>query len=338
MPQAALLRVYGGPRTGNVRSAFFWMDLKSGKVVRFPDRWGLDCFSADGRVAVFTKPAEKEFTRGPRQAVEMRTGERIDALPVPGKERCIPFHFQNTPKVMALSVDGLVLPDALAAENLSMARADGDFAGFRLRVGNGEPSTLCIVPFKDPKKTESIATDVIDFAMLGQGNLVFVTAHKYQYAETFFYARADKSSWNVLEGVERLPKLSNPDAGDLLTVRLIEGFGTSRHEPLVVCLFEHTQGPLRANYVPPEKAIKLAQWRRTLLITHDGQRFLAPLTHLFGEGKTPAKIWLHKSGKLITGTYVWHDSELGGRLRVQLSERTLQTPTKPANRDAPPAD
>lgn len=363
--QAAILMVSSGdratwPRDGN-RPVYFWMDLKSGKVVRFPNGWDLDYFSADQRVAVFAKPAEKPFERRPYQAVEMRTGERVDALPDRRKEKCIPFDWGNAQRVKplyerregkgdadyfaGLSVDGLVLPVDLGLEEvryLATAHAGDGFAGFRLRRSGascGEPGPLWVVPFKGAQKPELIADGVIDFRMLGSGNAVFVTvaqgdkrapSENRRHAEAFFYARADQSSWNVLEGVERLPKLGKEFAEanyvtDRLTVRLIEGFGASRHEPLVVCLCEHHREDHRAALVLSSdgKTLESITWRRALVVTRDGRRSLVPL---FREGNLPDQIWLHRSGKLITGTYVWHESESGRQRRVQLSERTLQKP------------
>jgi hypothetical protein len=355
--QAALLMVSGGdratwPRDGN-RPVYFWMDLKSGKVVRFSTGWDLGYFSADERVAVFASPVGK-------QAIDMRTGDRLEALPDRRKERYIPFDWTDTQRVKplcerregkgdtdyfaGLSLDGRVLPLALGVEDvryLATAKAGDGFAGFRLRrsgAARGEPSPLCIFPFKDAPKTESIATEVTDFTMLGQGNAVFVTmehagkpaaSENRRHAEAFFHSRADRSAWKVLEGVERLPKLDKVFADadyvmDSLTVRLIEGFGASRHEPLVLCLCEHHRGDLRARIFSADgKVLESATWRRALLITGDGRR---SLTSLFREGNLPDQIWLHKSGKLLMGTYVWHESEWGRTRRVQLSESILQKP------------
>jgi hypothetical protein len=355
--QAALLMVSGGdrstwPRDGN-RPVYFWMNLKSGNVVRFSIGWDLKYFSADERVAVFASPVEK-------QAIDMRTGDRINALPDRRKERSIPFDWTNTQSIkplyerregkgdadyfVGLSVDGLVLPVALRVEDvryLAMAKAGGGFVAFRLRregAALGEPSPLWVVPFKDAQKAEPIATEVTDFTMLGQGNAVFVTiehggkpassGNHNRHAEAFFHARADRSSWNVLEGVERLPTLDKifADADyvmDSLRVRLIEGFGASRHEPLVLCLCEHQRADLRAQFISAGKTLESTTWRRALLIAGDGRRSLTPL---FREGNLPDEIWLHNSGKLLTGTYVWQESESGRKRRVQLSESTLERP------------
>src|SRR5206468_408639 len=99
---------------------------------------------------------------------------------------------------------------------LTMAKAGDGFAGFRLcreEKSRLEPSTLWIVPFKDSRKVEAIATDVTDFTLLGRGNVVYATggprakdaSENRQQDEAFFHVRADRSPWNVLDGVARLP-------------------------------------------------------------------------------------------------------------------------------------
>ena len=352
--QAAVLMVSGGdratwPRDGN-RPVYFWMDLKSGNVVRLPIGWDLDYFSADERVAAF----------GPTRAIEMRTGEKIDTAPDRRKERCIAFDWGRTHKVQPLyerregkgdaeyfagvSVDGRVLPVNLGLEEvhyMSLAKADESAAGFRLRRDGAsafEPSPLWIVPFKDTKKTESLANDVTDFTMLGYGNSVYVTVEKpakrdlsesKRRNEAFFYARSERSTWNVLEGVERLPKLVGALAEasfiqDSLKVRLIEGFGAGKHEPTVLCLFEHHRGDRRAFAFPSEgPALKSVTWRRAILIGRDGKRTLAPL---FQERNLPEQIWLHHSGKVIWGISVWDDLKGERKRQVQLSASTLERP------------
>ena len=103
--------------------------------------------------------------------------------------------------------------------------------------------------------------------MLDRGNAVYVTAEparkasseNLRHAEAFFHVRADKSSWNVLDGVERLPELDKAIADadfitDRMTVHLIDGFGSSRHDPLVICLCDHHRGDLRALTQGQERA------------------------------------------------------------------------------------
>ncbi len=299
--KAAILAVSGGdrdtwPRAGN-HCVYFWLDLSTGKVARFPIGWDLDHFSANERVAVFAMPSEKRFERRPLQAVEMSTGERSDALPDRGKECCVPYDWTDKQTVRplytrrvgqgdadffaGLSVGGLMLPVDLGLQDvryLSTAKADDGFAGFRLRrsgASKAQPSSLWIVPFKDSRKVEAIATDVTDFTMLGQGNAVYVTvgqgrkasSENRRYAEAFFHVRADKSFWNVLDGVERLPKLDKAFAGadfitDSMRVHLIEGFGFSRHDSLVICLCDHHRGDDRALTQGMRRVLQPVTWRR----------------------------------------------------------------------------
>jgi hypothetical protein len=358
--KAAILAVAGGdrgtwPRAGN-HSVYFWMDLRTGKVARLPIGWDLHYFSANERVAVFAMPTDKPFERLPFQAVDMSTGEQIDALPDRRKERCVPYDGTDKQRVKplyaqregqgdadffaGLSVGGLVLPVDLGLEDvhyLSMAKARDGFAGFRLRrsgASKAQPSSLWIVPFKDSRKVEAIATDVTDFALLGRGNAVYVMAgsgrkassQDRRRAEAFFHGRADKSSWNVLDGVERLPELDKAFVGtafvtDRMMVHLIEGSGSSRNDPLVICLFDHHRGDLRALTAGHERVLPSLTWRRALLIGHDGRRCLTPL---FREGNLPDQFWLHNSGKLLMGTYVWEDGEERRKRQVRLSQLTVQ--------------
>ena len=164
------------------------MDLRTGKMARFPIGWDLNHFSANERVAVFATPTTKQFERRPFQGVEMSTGERSDALPDRSKESCVPYDWTDRQTVKplyerrqgngdadyfaGLSAGGLVLPVDLGLKDvryLSMARAGDGFTGFRLRhsgASKAQPSSLWIVPFNDPRKVEAIATDVTDFACL----------------------------------------------------------------------------------------------------------------------------------------------------------------------------
>lgn len=353
--QVALLSVSGGdratwPRDGN-RPIYYWMDLKSGKVVQFPIGWDMNYFSADELVAAF----------GPERAVDAKTGEKIDAAPDRRKEPHIPFDWTNKQRVRplydrregqgdadffaGLSIGGRVLRIDLGLQEvryLSMAKADDDYAGFQLRRSGAshEPGPLWITPFKDSKKTAEIANDVTDFTLLGNGDTIYVMREKpinralaesRQHAEVFFYTQADRSSWKVLEGVERLPKLGEAFAEatfvhDKLKVQLIEGFGSSLLKPAVLCLFEHHRGDFRARIAQTGRgdegpALESVTWRRAMLIGRDGKRSLTPF---FREGNLPDQIWLHNSGKVISGKYVWDEIDASRTRRIQLSESTVQ--------------
>lgn len=343
---AVVLMVSGGdrqtwPRDGN-RPVYFWMSLKSGRVVRFPIGWDLEYFSRDQRVVVFEKPHEKPFQRRPLQAVDMETGESVETPPGRGKDGYVAFNWTETQEVKPLyvrraetndrdhfagiSLNGQVLSFNLQLEHisyLSNAREADGFAGFRLRregAGSGEPSSLWLMRLEDSAEPEYVAPAVTDFAMLKNGNCVFTTdgyGNKEASSEAFFRAGFDRSVWNVLNGEQRLPELEREIADkdyveDRLTVRLIEGIGTGN--PIVLCLFQHVRGDMRALTFPfEERIVNREVWRRTMLVTSEGHRYM---TNLFHDGQVPDILWLHNSGTLITGF-----TEHG---KMHLSTRVLQ--------------
>lgn len=72
--------VDGWPRDGN-RPLYYWMDLNSGKVVKFPAGWDLSYFSADQRRAVFENISTNAMMYRPWVTVDMATGEAAGELP-----------------------------------------------------------------------------------------------------------------------------------------------------------------------------------------------------------------------------------------------------------------
>jgi hypothetical protein len=360
--KAAILAVSGGdretwPRAGN-HSVYFWFDLSTGKITRFPIDWDLDYFSANERIAVFAVPSEKRFERRPLQAIDMATGDRTSALPDWKKTPCIPYNWTDKERVKpldarrpgagdasffaGLSVGGVALPIDLGLKEtwyLARARARDRYAGFRLRssgASRAEPNALRVVSFKDLQNVATIDTDVTDFTMLGNGNVLYVKVierrkpplENREHAEAFFHVRADRSMWNVLDGVERLPELDkafadNEVISDRMMITLIEGFGSDQHDAKAFCIFDHHRGDDRALAIGMERLLESINWRRTLLVTQDGRRCLTPLLR---EGNLPDCVWLHNSGKLLIGTYVW-SGEVGDRIRqLRLSEVTVQMP------------
>lgn len=338
--KAAIVMLAGGdratwPRPGN-GPVYFWIDLTSGTVVQFQMGWQLNSFSGDERIAYFADVRGEG--RHTNLAIDMTTGKQFNSNSAYRPEGNIPFDWFDKQKVKplggsggfsGLSIDGRAVPvntGVMGIHYLSMAKAGDGFAGFRLRrngANDSQPSPLWIVPLNEPQKTEPIANGVTDFSLLDQGNVAFVTLehkdehevppHRRHY-ETHFYSRAGKTTWNVFDGIERLPRLDQRLAQadyieDRQSVRLIEGFGTNRHSPFVVCFFSHHRNDLRANPMPVNGVtLKPENWRCAIAVEHDGKRSLVPL---FREGNMPEKIWLHKSGKLITGNYdfasqAWH--------------------------------
>ncbi len=358
--KSAIIMVSGGDRTSWPRPGngplYFWFNLKSGKVIRLPTGWQLNCFSDDETVALFANYNNEGATYHP---TDMRTGEASTAWPKENTKYCIPFDWGNKHKVKplhswyswtdgrrgpdffaGLSVEGVALPIDVGIKEiryLSMGKMTDGFAGFRLRHngGNsGDPSPLWITPKGQSTKPEVIARGTIDFAMLGQGNVVFVTdehegkrePHK-RHVKALIHEQEANTRWDVLEGVERLPELAKEYANanyieDSMKVRLIESFGSEQKKPMVLSLFEHRQNDLRSNpSIMRAKRVQWGTWRRAITITHDGQRSMTPL---FRTGDLPEQFWLHHSGALVTGKYVWSGAEAARQRQVQLSAYTLR--------------
>ncbi len=342
---AVILMIEGGdretwPRDGN-RPIYFWMSLTTGNVVRFPIGWDLDYFSMDQGVAVFGRTREEAFKR---QVISMQTGASLDSIPFGKANGYVPFNwtdthavkpiYMNRPKMgdqaffRGLSIKGRVLLIDLDLDEtfyLSQAMETDGFVGFRLRReggSGGEPSPLWIVKAENPTSPESVATSVTNFAVLKAGNSVIsTTGHgvKKASSEAFFRDSHDKSMWNVLDGVARLPELELELAEkdyvqDQMTVRLITGFGNQ--SPIVLCLYEHFRGDMRSLVLPTEeKTVKRELWRRAVVVTSEGKR---SMTGLFREGRVPDILWLHNSGILMTGF-----TEAG---KTELSASTLELP------------
>lgn len=352
---AVILQVAGGdrktwPRDGN-RPVYFWMSLKSGKVVAFPIGWDLEYFSPDQLIAVFEKPQRREFERRPLQAVDVRTGDSIADVPDRQKGTVVPFDWSDTQPVKPLyarraetgardyfagiSVDGLALPFDLGLSGVNYmyaAKANGNFAGFRLRregAAEGDPGSFWLTSRSQDRKPELVATGVTDFVLLGGGNALFSSAghgRKGLSSEAFFRTRSNRILWNVLDGVERLPALDKEleektHIEDRMGVSLIEAFGTEPHI-LALCLFTHFRSDMRALALPlQEKPLERTTWRRTVLLTTDGHRYM---TDLFRDGNLPDQIWLHNSGRMITANHLWTSAGSRRGRKLRLFETTLR--------------
>jgi hypothetical protein len=290
----------------------------------------------------------------------MRTGERTDALPDLRKESHVSYTWTEyyppqqsvTPLYerragegdadffAGLSIAGRVVPIDLGLKKvhyLAQARAGDGYAAFRLRrdgTAKETPSPLWLLPLQEPRQVEEIAGDITDFAVLGRGNVVYVKGSAgrsvlsdyHHQAEALFRAREERSTWNVLDGVKRLPALDKALAGktyimDRMGVKLVEGFGSSRHDALVLCQFEHYRGDRRAFTIGMERSLETVTWRRTVLVTHDGRRYLMPPRP---EGDVLDRYWLHNSGKLLIGTDDREDTPEGQRLHLRLILRTIE--------------
>lgn len=341
---AVILMIEGGdretwPRVGN-HPIYFWMSLTTGDVVRFPIGSDLDYFSMDQAVAVFGRTQGKAFKR---EAISMKTGASLDSIPFEKANGYVPFDwsdthavkpiYMNRPKMgdrtffRGLSIKGRALLIDLDLDKtfyLSQAMETDGFVGFRLRSerGSGGPSPLWIMKAENPTSPESVATSVTDFAVLKAGNgVISTTGHgvKKASSEAFFRASHDKSMWNVLDGVARLPELERElvekdFVRDHMSVSLITGFGNQ--SPIVLCLYEHFRSDMRSLVLGiEEKRVKSELWRRAVVVTSEGKRFM---TGLFRDARVPDILWLHNSGILITGF-----NKAG---KIELSASTLELP------------
>jgi hypothetical protein len=327
---SVILMIEGGnpqtwPREANNHPVYFWMSLESGRVVRFPIGWDLEYFSQDQHTAIFATPQPEAFQPRPLQAVTMQTGEYSDVVPdrnaegyvVGGTQEVQPVYMHRPPMrsrafFKGLSVNGRVLlfnRDLDKSDKtfypLQTMEIDG-FIGFRLHhtaLVPREPSPLWLMRAEDPAIPERVAPLVTDFAILKDGNCVYTVTgngdeHKAS-SEVFFRAFDDKSTWNVLDGVPRLPEIEQEFAGksfveDRMKVRLIKGFGT--RSPIVLCLFQHDRRDWRA--LAEGKRLKTELWGRAVILTSKGERCM---TSLFREEPAPDMIWLHSTGRLFTG-------------------------------------
>jgi hypothetical protein len=334
---AAILMVAGGdhatwPREGNW-PIYFWMNLKSGKVVQIPIGCDLDYFSADQKVAVFMN----------KQVIDVTTGDSITNFEMRENMEVVPFGWTETQSIKplalwhqwtraggsfaGLSVGGEVFPVAAGFDGvnyLATAKANDGFVGFRLRHDGAprmEPSPFWLMCLKQDQPAELSATGVIDFAILNSGNCVFTSVEDKQSgsSEAWFRNYQSKAKWNVLDGVRRLPDLDKEFAGknyitDKMTTRLIEGFGGNKNNPFALCIFEHNRLDMRQMMVAlPQHRLADITWRRAVLMTSTGERYM---TDIFREGNIPDNVWVHNSGKIFTGAYIYSPT---GR-KIHLSE------------------
>jgi hypothetical protein len=345
---AVLLMIRGVEWRSALRPIYFWMSLKSGKVVAFPIGWNLYYFSTDQLVAVFEKPFLKPSERRPLQAVDMRTGDLLAEIPDRSSTSVVPFIWHDTQRVKpvyrrrpetgdqdhfaGISVDGSVFPIDIKLDithYLSIAKVKDGFAGFTIRPdGSVGPNSFFHMALKQKQNPQLVATGVADFAMLDRGNFVFVTGghgRKGAFSEAFFRSAREKTARNVLDGVERLPELDKVFVDkdyikDRQTIRLIDGFGN--HNSLVLCLFSHLREDMRALHVPVEgKTLQRMTWGRAVILTTAGERYM---TDIFHEGNPPDLIWLHNSGKVITGAHLWQSTGSIKDRKVYVNEATIR--------------
>ncbi len=364
--QAAVLMISGGdratwPRPGN-RPMYFWFSLKTGKVQSFPAEWGLDYLSADQSIAVF----QTGLTT--RQAIDVKTGNEVESFPDRRQDVFVPFEWTNTDharplftpdfKFVGLSDMGKSVPLQIRLQepHVPSVKVATDWAAFHLR-GHGAPRTnlwsLWFCPFQENAKPIHLAKHVHAYEILGPGICAHaVSSHRDRGASTeqffsnasreaFVFDARSNATWNVLDGIERLPELapeisSKGYVNDKMSVSLIRGFGADVRSPLVLCLFAHSRYDMRAFIgLRPQQAnetllpqphkrepyVERQAWRRAVLLNSDGKRFQVSS---FPPEFFDRKIWLHNSGRLVLGEFKWINEDTAERVgKMQLTRFDL---------------
>ena len=219
-------------------------------------------------------------------------------------------------------------------------KAHDGVAGFRVSPDGPapyHPRDFWIMPLAQGARAERVATQVVDFVMLGGGTVPSArratAATRCVSEEALFRTPAAKVSWNVLDGVERLAPLDKAfddrkNARDQLSVTLIGGFGGVPRDALALAVFDHRQDePIARITAPPEeKQIVDAIWRRAIVITSDGQRYM---TDLLRDRERPDEIWLHDSGRVLTGKWSWDGPGPRGVKVVETQLRLQEQPPTP---------
>ena len=319
---------------------YFWLGFQSGEVVQFPIGWDLEYLSANQETAVFERP------RAPRlQAVDMGNGRVIAEIPDRRKVAWVPFDWCNNDSAKPLmepyrtakgsanyfagiSAMGSVYTFDIPVDDrpkCSTVKIRDGFAAFRLHPAGSvtvAPSSFWWTPLRVNAEPRLLGEKVLSFEMLHEGRCVFAAAGygtRFESSEAFVYDPYTQRAWNVLDGVERLPRLDpyfldKNYVQDKMTVRFIDGFGR-RHEQLVLCLFLHHRWDMRA-LLPGEKKLKEETWNRAVILTATGRRYM---TDVLRQGNVPDAITLHNSGRIILERYKWLPTASGKRRKTELS-------------------
>jgi hypothetical protein len=208
-------------------------------------------------------------------------------------------------------------------------QADGTWAVFSLRPeGATRPSTLWWARVGRNEQPQLLAEEPAGFELLGKQRVAYVTSREgmnnTRSSDAFVYDVEAGQYWNVLDGIERLPKLDADIAqksylSDTMAVRLIRGFGSSRYAAAVLSLFSLTRFDMRAAApsarVLPTERMLTQQWHAAILLSEQGTRCTVEMANL----DFSASLWLHNSGKLLTA----RDERSGGVHRLRVSELAI---------------
>jgi hypothetical protein len=340
---AALLMISGGdpgtwPRPEN-RPLYFRMSLDSGQVIALPVGWDLHFYTADQRVAFFFMFPNHD--RVP-QAFDLSSGELLREAPSQGNTAYTDFEWQDLRRIKpvrglaGLSLNGEIIPFDLGVRDARLKGVDvhDGFAGFRVwtNPASYDLSDLWIIALERDARPELVASGVTDVVMMGAGTCVFRSAvfgHNPCWEEAYFRTRSAKVAWNLLEGVQRLPRLAkefaeSESAREEMSVKLVGGFGGPSRHARALGFFRNTQRDLEARVgaerPPHRKRLADATWQRLVVVTAEGQRYM---TDLLREDNPPEELWFHNAGRVLMGRHSWTET---GLRRVHLVETSLELP------------
>ncbi len=333
------------------RPLYFWLDLKSGRVVAFPIGWDLSFLSADQGTVSFSGAKIDANWRRPGYAVDMATAKTVGKMPERKELIFIPYDWSNTSKVQLLAKyrEGEGERDYFAGVStgknfypmdfelegdyfLGKAAADGSHAAFWLkRRGTWDENNLYLSDLNE-RNPQLITTKNSEFELFGRGNLVYAEVghgHLEQSSATYFLDSTRQKRWDVLDGSDRLPELTPEFANknsveDKLSVRLVKSFGASKNNPLVLCQFNHVRRDMNSAFSLAqikEPNLKSDKWLRSIVVNSEGERYM---TSLFRDSqKQPDQTWLHTSGALFAGTNIWNANGQRKQKQIQLSVTQL---------------
>jgi hypothetical protein len=335
-----------------IGSSYFWLNLATGEHVRFKTDYSLDYFDEKQLVAVFTENGRPKRHR----AVDMRTGKNVLEIPNQFKRPFIPFYWPDTKlaqpvqayctfppdpnpreSLIGVSSEGRILPLGLGPMRdayLATPRVREGHLAFRLREEYRcglEPARLYVRQIDGVAEPILVSTSATDCILLTGGDCIYTTARLEPHGqkdEAWFRVGDGSVAWNLLEGIESLPPLSKSLADksyvrDSMEINLQDVFGSNRHPTLTLCRFEHHQSDMRALALPTEEEeehLGNRLWRRTMVVSRD-RRILLPVLRGISEEDRPDVLWLHSSGRLIVGYYLWSG---GGERRRTIRLRAIE--------------
>ncbi|MGE0267106.1 MAG: hypothetical protein AB7S78_01440 [Candidatus Omnitrophota bacterium] len=337
----ALLMIAGGdqatwPRDGN-RPVYVWINLLSGATIQIPIGWDLDYFSSDQSIAAFTEPYNKELNTKPFTGLNMNTGQYLHDVPGKYTDEFVAFDWTNTARAKPLLSHRF--PETGDMDRLIGISDQGETYPLQFRIespyrpnvktnaqtglihiyGYGNPrvesNSLWITPLKENSQPILIARDVQQYEILSREACLWSAegfGHSGKSQEAFVYDIKNNTAWNVLDGIERLAEL--PESlkekdyiQDQMKINLISDFGSKKEMSMSLALFTHAQRDMRAFAWPTadEPVFKNQTWYNAVLLTNRLDHYEIRGFQLWNDAD---QIWLHNSGTVILGQYVWADN------------------------------